>query len=336
MAIDLFKHGRELLRMLEMRTRSSIRDEENIKSLQGIFLHLAVQINQVISVTMTSVVLVLVLDHESANVSVQLVGDVDSTTSLVHWACQLVDDQQDRKFESTSEARDALMIVEAVYMSRQCSTDHEEISAIAASLQLWTRDFESFRQSQSHEQAKPYVLRELAVLELQMLHLDINLAIAQSPDPKSVLAWDMHLDKCGKIVDLAATALAINAPDASDRASHQPQFSFGIGVIPTLFYVAVMCRDPLIRRKAIRLMAGVGVQDGVWNSVLTAKVAERYVEIEEADIYNVSSCGDVPEEARITACVVFIDDDDTRATVQYARGTECWHDKITWKEMHIS
>ena len=134
--------------------------------------------------------------------------------------------------------------------------------AVTRSSQLQDRDFESFRQSsQRNLQDNPCLDRELANLELQKRHLDINLAIAQSPDLTSVTAWDTHRDECCRIDDLATTALAPNGPNTPSNSgvSHQMHFSSGFRVILTLFYVAFMCRDPLVRRRDMRLMADAGI-----------------------------------------------------------------------------
>lgn len=58
-------------------------------------------------------------------------------------------------------------------------------------------------------------------------------------------------------------------------------FSFEEGITPACYYVATKCRDPILRRVAVRLLKEGPARQGIWNSRLFAKVAERHIEIEE-------------------------------------------------------
>lgn len=50
-----------------------------------------------------------------------------------------------------------------------------------------------------------------------------------------------------------------------------------------VFFIAMKCRDPVLRRKAIQLLEEYERQEGLLNSKVLARVAERLVEIEEGD-----------------------------------------------------
>ncbi|RDW82851.1 hypothetical protein BP6252_03963 [Coleophoma cylindrospora] len=67
-----------------------------------------------------------------------------------------------------------------------------------------------------------------------------------------------------------------------DRGVEIPTLQLYLGVIPSLFYVATRCREPLIRRDAINLLRKWKVRNGIWDSTQAALVAEWVLNLEEA------------------------------------------------------
>ena len=126
--------------------------------------------------------------------------------------------------------------------------------------------------------------------------------------------WDQFLPLFNQIVSLAAEIL-----DFGSKSRRYPTFSLDMGVVGPLYEVASRCRDPVIRRKAISLMKSRCMQEGVWNSILTAKVAERLVEIEEDGLDEVKSCHDVPDWARLSFVAPVFDPAGRRAVVKFMR-----------------
>jgi hypothetical protein len=117
-----------------------------------------------------------------------------------------------------------------------------------------------------------------------------------------------------RIISLAADVVE---PDNSENV--KPSFTIDLGVIGPLFEVISRCRDPVIRRRGISLLKSGYRQEGVWNSFLVAKVAERLVEIEEEGLGEVKSCKDVPDWARISDVHPEFDPVGRRATLTYGR-----------------
>ncbi|KAJ5273586.1 hypothetical protein N7478_008711 [Penicillium angulare] len=73
----------------------------------------------------------------------------------------------------------------------------------------------------------------------------------------------------------------LNAPEAS-CSSHG--FTVEPGFIPPVYYAALKCRIPQIRRGAIRILRSAPHREGVWNGPLLAHVLDEVVEIEEDGI----------------------------------------------------
>jgi hypothetical protein len=68
---------------------------------------------------------------------------------------------------------------------------------------------------------------------------------------------------------------------ARSKRENKIVFNLNMGLIVPLYFVAGKCRMHSVRRKAIELLRVRERQEGVSNSFMAAKVAERLVEIEE-------------------------------------------------------
>jgi len=61
----------------------------------------------------------------------------------------------------------------------------------------------------------------------------------------------------------------------------KPSFALDLGIIPPLFVVATKCRDRKLRRDAIKLLMVSPRREGMWDSILSGRVAQWLMEIEE-------------------------------------------------------
>ncbi|KAI1613157.1 hypothetical protein EDD37DRAFT_626740 [Exophiala viscosa] len=93
----------------------------------------------------------------------------------------------------------------------------------------------------------------------------------------------------------------------------RPTFTMSSGVIPHLYMASARCRDPVIRRQALRLLRASNRREGLWDSQLTARVAERVMLIEEHNARRIlglqedgplTDCSQIHLPARITATSV--------------------------------
>ena len=91
-----------------------------------------------------------------------------------------------------------------------------------------------------------------------------------------------------------------------------PTFSMRLGVVPHLYWAAARCRHPLIRRRALQLLLTCNRREGLWDSKICGRIAERVISVEEkaalshkAESYPDEQCvltssSDVPGHLRIT------------------------------------
>lgn len=182
--------------------------------------------------------------------------------------------------------------------------------------QSWSAAFHAFLK-QSGSKLSSRDLKGAAVLSLSRryaaMHFDRN-SMAFSTDQTG---WDQYGAEHEGMVSLAATILEASDNTTGASSGCAPSFSLDMHIIAPLYCVAHRCRDPVIRRKAISLLYATPRQEGIWNSILTARVAQRLMEIEEAGLGRIQSCSDVPEWARITGVNVQFDLEECQATIEY-------------------
>jgi hypothetical protein len=105
------------------------------------------------------------------------------------------------------------------------------------------------------------------------------------------------MDEFERIVALAETLSKI--PSSSPQTGIKPAYSFDMGVLPPLYYTAVRCRDPIIRRKALALLSASPRREGIWDSLILAAIVRWVIGEEESDLDEVSCAEDVPLSVRI-------------------------------------
>ncbi len=150
------------------------------------------------------------------------------------------------------------------------------------------------------------------------------------------MLWDRYNDVFQKIIDLAESVLKTAALlDNSNGTSGG--FTLDGGIVGPLYDISRRCRDPQIRRRAIRLLCAYPRQEGMWDGVLAARVAERVVEVEEQgagrhggsgggsggsgspEVNGLRRSADVPDRARISDVNPIFDLDRRKAPLCYAR-----------------
>lgn len=136
--------------------------------------------------------------------------------------------------------------------------------------------FSLFRASRS----KNHTQHSLLVLEMYLhaQHIWISTALSSSE-----VVYDDYLSSFAAIVPLASAYLD-QGPLSSQY--HEPQAgnstTFETHVIPPLYYVAVKCRHPLLRRSALDLLRRAPTRrENLWQASVTGAIAGHIIEVEE-------------------------------------------------------
>ena len=161
-------------------------------------------------------------------------------------------------------------------------------------------------------------LQAARTLEISHSLAVIFLTVRTTYSNNDITAWDWFTRDFEHIVELATLILKCTNGDKLTK-NRGPDFTLDMSIVAPLFVVASKCRHPIIRRKAVALLYAAPRQEGIWDSVLAAHVAERLIGIEEAGLGNVDRCEDVPDWARISEVDVRFDLQERLGTVKYSR-----------------
>ena len=170
--------------------------------------------------------------------------------------------------------------------------------AIREILHCWSSAFEAFLIDSSATMDHK-ALQGATVLKINHRVASLNIKINKQRRLQDPTNWDPLTRECAEILDLVTLVLDMhdNGPETSTPRS--PSFSMDMNTVFPLFNIAHRCRDPNIRRRAIALLYSPSRQEGLWHSVITARVAEKIMIIEEAGLGEVKSCNDIPEVNRL-------------------------------------
>lgn len=100
------------------------------------------------------------------------------------------------------------------------------------------------------------------------------------------ISYDLFIPDFESIVNWAEKLAAIPTPKSF--------FTLDMSIIPPLFLTAIKCRRSWIRRKAIQQLYATPSREGLWDSKIHAKAAERMIDIEESTL---EGPDDLPSEA---------------------------------------
>ncbi|PYH92671.1 hypothetical protein BO71DRAFT_400360 [Aspergillus ellipticus CBS 707.79] len=146
--------------------------------------------------------------------------------------------------------------------------------------------------------------------------------------------WDRYNAMFQEITSLSASVVEMSAIHDSTSASRfKPNFSLDMGIIGPLYNVATLCRDPVIRRRAVGILRGASRQEGVFNSHICAVAAEKVIALEESIAaeggsesaaagrrLSITRCSEVPDNARFS--YAYPEFDIVRKTVSLRIGQE--------------
>ncbi len=152
------------------------------------------------------------------------------------------------------------------------------------------------------DRAQPGTDDYLPTRHLQMHYLPVYLTIIMYP-ATSEMAYDEYLLIFKEVIEMGKIQLA--------GATHNPMFSFDMQNVWPLFVVAKKCRDPVVRRDAIRLLMEFPRREGIWDSSVVAAISSWIVNIEEEGIVG----GYVEERKRVKSMGVRLDSEKGRADV---------------------
>lgn len=169
----------------------------------------------------------------------------------------------------------------------------------------------------------------IAVLKLHVLYSYASLKLEQLPSNNPSLR-DAFLPQFQEMVLLGekiiAEAISSTLPSSENRTT--TSFCLDIGILIPLYTVASQCRDPIIRRKAITLLRSTSRQEGLWNSLLVAKAAERVVELEECALAELETSTGSLDWTELSSVQPFLELDAKGGRLLYSQQEQGGNDRV--------
>ena len=162
------------------------------------------------------------------------------------------------------------------------------------SLRPWRIRYRRLQETLRREALDQHTRRHLQLLNIHYLVVKILQDTRFDPEE---MGFDVHLPTFQKIIN--ACQQTINAEREHMSSESRMTVSLDLGLIMPLYFTAVRCRDPRIRRAALHLLASVARYEGIWLSWIAGQVAKAVIDLEEGGLRMVQACVDIPMESRI-------------------------------------
>ncbi|KAJ5691758.1 hypothetical protein N7462_001181 [Penicillium macrosclerotiorum] len=274
-----------------------------------------------------------------------------SASPLSLWPKLAIDLDRPVAFHSLAEAREMLEVY--TYFYRQHSTamrnqnkmmdsltymNPEAVTLHDTSLSLlarWSDALDRFLlETSASLTSRDH--RGAAILKLRKIDCFIVLDVLQFAEvtgAEESTLWDRYYSLFEQMVHLGESIveyfcstgfLHVSSPSSLSPLPALPPtiFSLDLGIIGAMFNVATRCRDPCLRRRALNVLRVASVQEGVWNSVIVAAIAEKWIDIEEEGLGTVASCVDIPAAVRLSSFLPVFDIHQRSAQIYYGRSSE--------------
>ncbi|KAM0541073.1 hypothetical protein ACHAPJ_013398 [Fusarium lateritium] len=226
-------------------------------------------------------------------------------------------------FTSLQEARKALDVLLAHVLPETISPKRMERPRYIPPFDLtclfddWSEKFTTFLATQDlNKQALPRV----TIMNLWFSTARIIFASTFSTDE---ITFDALLGEFTYIITKAEELLS----------SPETRYSVDIGVVPPLYYAALKCRDPKIRRRAVTILQAAPRREAGWDSLGASCVLEEVILIEENGLGGILSQYDVPGSARICDMHVVTDVENKKVCIKaLQQGASSWGQEkiLTW------
>ncbi|KAK2053541.1 hypothetical protein LY76DRAFT_581604 [Colletotrichum caudatum] len=182
--------------------------------------------------------------------------------------------------------------------------------ALRKDLEEWLHYFEVFKANSLSHLSNG---ERLTCQRLPIYHTMAHIITNTSLNPRNELIFDLYTHQFTSVVFHSRQIIntvqlsELPTPAADTPGSHVPQLDCpaDIGLIPPLFYTAIKCRVPRIRRQAVELILLGQRHEGIWDADLTARVAREVMTLEERDVQDSPQDGkcDSPDTSSTTSTI---------------------------------
>ncbi|CAG8971975.1 hypothetical protein HYALB_00003313 [Hymenoscyphus albidus] len=154
------------------------------------------------------------------------------------------------------------------------------------------------------------------ILRLHVLSAKVALNFELLPPDKRSTECTGFLPEVREILDLGEKIIDSNSASYI-LGGTATSFCLDMGYIIPIYTVASHWQDATIRRRAIAILRSLPRQEGIWNSILVAKAAERIMELEGNASGGFKAFMECPNQ---TSTQPFLEIDARGGRLQYTQG----------------
>ena len=185
--------------------------------------------------------------------------------------------------------------VMSVLTSRNTLVHSIYVPAVRNMVNKWLDSFDKGRIECGLKSAQAVKLARL----LRIQHRVASIIVDTFPYQTEAI-FDHFIEDFRSIVEMISPlVLQEVASTGLVQSPHEAHFNLHSGYIAPLFFTATRCRDPVVRRSALRLIRMVNRFEGGWNSCIAARIADHVISREEHSLIDVEDASDVPETSRV-------------------------------------
>ncbi|KAK3725925.1 hypothetical protein LTR37_000073 [Vermiconidia calcicola] len=233
-----------------------------------------------------------------------------------------------QQFKSATEAKECLEFYSNLHVlsrfsaaaSEPVEIDPDIFQYLLQIFSRWSAAFESLLASLSDD-ISDRDRKAVAVLKVwqALTGVGIRRHFEHPTDWDDQTLWDYYQSESEQVVAFAEIAVGESTHTAGSPVEAPYQFTMEAGITGQLYDISRQCRDPVTRRKAIHLLRAHRCREGLWDSLLAARVAERQMELEEACVPEVRAAADIPGWARVTSAVPTFRSGERWASIVFTR-----------------
>lgn len=173
------------------------------------------------------------------------------------------------------------------------SDDHARQQALLRHLDLWSLTLDKLLVRDTITDRELDAAKTLRIHQLvATMWLKRSIVPEQCSNDESNSDYDTAVSLAESIHSIAGT------PEQQETFISS-SFLFDMEVVSPLYFIASNCRDPHTRRRAIAILKRGERREGLWDSTMAATVAERIMEIEEANLTTLDGSELPAEEMRV-------------------------------------
>ncbi|KAJ6032183.1 hypothetical protein N7540_002915 [Penicillium herquei] len=201
-------------------------------------------------------------------------------------------DKEPMHFENTEQARAMITTMQrrtimfngsmSLNENGELATEkmQQEYNAILQMSPAWEAAFQKFI-VESAKKARPLDPRAIFALEIAHHTCTVYAKTCLSHIESD---YDVHMSHWEAIIHAAEQILLLSADPQNITSPLSKLFSIEAEITPMVSFTAARCRDPLLRRRAVSVLACHPKREGFWNTKVAHRLVERVIEFEEANL----------------------------------------------------